>query len=102
MYGHENIPKTRIFVFQISCAILISGEIRRHDYFVFLDEKLRRTSVSQAFKALFPRPKLTQVVFTRHFSKLTRVEPELVVFTRQTNPGRTRVSGVYTIETNPG
>ena len=31
--------------------------------------------------------KLTQVVFTRHFSKLTRVEPGLVVFTQQTNPG---------------
>ena len=41
-------------------------------------------------------------MFTRHFSKLTRVEPGLVVFTRQTNPGRTRVSSVYTTETNPG
>ena len=49
---------------------------------MFLDEKLRRTSVSQAFKALLTRPKLTQVVFTRHFSKLTRVEPGLAVFTR--------------------
>ena len=58
-----------------------------------------------ASKALFTRHKLTQVgpglkltqvVFTRHFSKLTRVEPGLVVFTRQTNPGRTRVSSVYT------
>ena len=48
------------------------------------------------------RLKLTQVVFTRHFSKLTRVETGLVVFTRQTNPGRTRVSNVYTTETNPG
>ena len=37
-------------------------------------------------KALFTRHKLTQVVFTRHFSKLTRVEPGLVVFTRQINP----------------
>ena len=46
--------------------------------------------------------KLTQVVFTRHFSKLTRVEPGLVVFTQQTNPGRTRVSIVYKTETNPG
>ena len=45
---------------------------------------------------------LTQVVFKRHFSKLTRVEPGLVVFTRQSNPGRTRVSSVYTTETNPG
>ena len=41
-------------------------------------------------------------MFTRHFSKLTRVEPGLVVFTRKTNPGRTRVSSVYTTETNPG
>ena len=49
-----------------------------------------------------PGLKLTQVVFTRHFSKLTRVEPGLVVFTRQTNPGRTWVSSVYTTETNPG
>ena len=49
-----------------------------------------------------PGLKLTQVVFTRHFSKLTRVEPGLVVFIRQTNPGRTRVSSVYTTETNPG
>ena len=49
-----------------------------------------------------PGLKLTQVVFTRHFSKLTRVESGLVVFTRQTNPGRTRVSRVYTTETNPG
>ena len=45
-----------------------------------------------------PELKLTQVVFTRHFSKLTRVEPGLAVFTRQKltrdsfNPGRTRVS----------
>ena len=45
-----------------------------------------------------PGLKLTQVVFTRHFSKLTRVEPGLAVFTRQKltrasfNPGRTRVS----------
>ena len=37
-----------------------------------------------------PGLKLTQVVFTRHFSKLTRVEPGLVVF-----------SSVYTTETNP-
>ena len=36
--------------------------------------------------------KPTQVVFTQHFSKLTRVKPMLVVFTRQTNPGQTRVS----------
>ena len=49
-----------------------------------------------------PRLKLTQVVFSRHFSKLTRVEPGLVVFTRQINQGRTRVSSVYTTETNPG
>ena len=28
-----------------------------------------------------PGLKLTQVVFTRHFSKLARVEPGLVVFT---------------------
>ena len=42
-------------------------------------------------KALFTRHKLTQVVFTRHFAKPTRVEP-----------GRTRVSSVYTTETNPG
>ena len=49
-----------------------------------------------------PGLKLTQVVCTRHFSKLTRVEPGFVVFTRQTNPGRTRVSSVYTTETNPG
>ena len=49
-----------------------------------------------------PGLKLTQVLFTRHFSKLTRVEPGLVVFTRQTNPGRTRVSRVYTTETNSG
>ena len=36
--------------------------------------------------------KPTQVVFTQHFSKLTRVKPGLVVFTRQTNPGQTRAS----------
>ena len=63
------------------------------------------------FQALFTRHKLTrvepglkltQVVFTRHFSKLTRVEPGFVVFTRQTNPGQTRVSSVYTTENNPG
>ena len=30
-----------------------------------------------------PVLKLAQVVFTRHFSKLTRVEPGLAVFTRQ-------------------
>ena len=45
-----------------------------------------------------PGLKLTQVVFTQHFSKLTRVEPGLVVFTRQTKPGRTRISGVYTTD----
>ena len=45
-----------------------------------------------------PGLKLTQVVFTRHFSKLTRVEPGLAVSTRQKltrvsfNPGRIRVS----------
>ena len=49
-----------------------------------------------------PGLKLTQVVFTRHFSKLTRVERGLVVFTRQTNPGRTRFGSVYMTETNPG
>ena len=41
-------------------------------------------------------------MFTRHFSNLTRVEPGLVVFRQQTNPGRIRVSSVYTTETNPG
>ena len=53
-------------------------------------------TVNESYIALFTRHKLTrvrpglkltQVVFTRHFSKLNRVEPGLVVFTRQTNPG---------------
>ena len=51
---------------------------------------------------VWPGLKLAQVVFTWHFSKLTRVEPGLVVFTWQTNSGRTRVSSVYTTETNQG
>ena len=55
-----------------------------------------------------PGLKLTQVVFTRHFSKLTRVEPGLVVFTRQTNPGLEPGLAVFTwqkltrLSFNPG
>ena len=49
-------------------------------------------AVKQARETLFtrhkltlvrPGVKLTRVVFTRHFSKLTHVEPGLAVFTRQ-------------------
>ena len=67
-------------------------------------KKLHNYLKCDKFKALFTRHKLTQVVFTRHFSKLTRVEPGLVrnLFSRQTSPGRTRVSSVYTTETNLG
>ena len=65
-------------------------------------DPFRYGNANGKLKALFTRHKLTQVVCSRHFSKLIRVEPGLVVFTWQNNPSQTRVSSVYTTETNPG
>ena len=69
----------KIFFFLLEVRLMYIYILRKSQFQSF--DPFRYGNANGKLKALFTRHKLTQVVCSRHFSKLIRVEPGLVVFT---------------------